>query len=128
MVLARPYRVEAELFGQDRLFEEVAVDLVHRLRAARQLANSHADDEFHAASPIAPIRVRHGSPMSPPQRTEQAGTRRVRPVRLRFKTGRRSVLNVRAAVWRGVVRDRGDRGTLGSGMAALGGSAPFRNM
>src|SRR5215470_14510659 len=71
MVLARPYRVEAELFGQDRLFEEVAVDLVHRLRAARQLANSHANDELHAASPIAPIRVRHGSPMSPPQRTEQ---------------------------------------------------------
>src|SRR6516164_3230305 len=71
MVLARPYRVEAELFGQYRLFEEIAVDLVHRLRAARQLANSHADDELHSASPIAPIRVRHGSLMSPPHRTEQ---------------------------------------------------------
>src|SRR6516162_4761256 len=64
MMLARPYRVEAELFGQDRLFEEVAVDLVHRPRAARQVANSHADDELHAASPIAPIPVRHGNPMS----------------------------------------------------------------
>jgi hypothetical protein len=51
MVLARPYRVEAELFGQFRLFEEIAVHLVHRLRAARQLANSHADDELHAALP-----------------------------------------------------------------------------
>jgi microcystin degradation protein MlrC len=28
------------------------------------LRNSHADDELHAASPIAPIRVRHGSPIS----------------------------------------------------------------
>jgi hypothetical protein len=87
MVLARPYRIEAELFGQDRLIEEVAIDLVHRLRAARQLANSHADDELHAASPIAPIRVQHGSPMSPPQRRNRAVMRRVRPVRLRCPPG-----------------------------------------
>src|SRR5215470_14242414 len=31
----------------------------------------------------------------------RAGTRRIRPVRLRFETGRRSVLNARAAAWRG---------------------------
>src|SRR5215471_9747188 len=71
MVLARPYRIEAELFGQDRFIKEVAVDLVHRLRASRELANSHADDELHAASPIAPIRVWHGSPIS--RRSERDG-------------------------------------------------------
>src|SRR5215472_3922146 len=39
-------------------------------RFARRSASA-LSPTVHAASPIAPIRVRHGSPMSPPQRTEQ---------------------------------------------------------
>src|SRR5271165_2710871 len=44
VVFARPDIVEAELFGEHRLFQVVPIEVLQRPRTARQLADPHRDD------------------------------------------------------------------------------------
>jgi len=48
VVFARPHIIEAELFGEHRLLQMVPVEVLQRLRLARQPADPHRHNELHA--------------------------------------------------------------------------------